>query len=221
MMHRQCSVISLVACALFAVVANAFGHAPVYPVEPPVDAAHAAPVQDHTVSRVYYSESTPTAPETWFVFDAKAGDPITMSLGVPFLARLSNFEPLLALVGPSLDVTDIRRIERGDIVDPEAVDESELPRTLPGGNGVLVFTPYGEKRIFHEHVTGTTSWILIEAEVTAPQTGTYYLVGFQPIGKERDGKLFLTVGTKERFPLRDIFGIFRIRRFVREFHELR
>jgi hypothetical protein len=204
-----------------AVAASVAAHAPVYPDKPPANSGNAAWIEDHTVSRVYYSVSDASAPETWFAFDAAAGDVIHFSMGVPYLERLEEFAPLLAFGGPGVDEGCVRRVELGDLVDPSQVTRATTLRESPASADFVTFVRFGEARVFQEHVTGTTSWILVEADVVAPETGRYYLVAFQAPGTERDGKLFLTIGTKERFPLRDVFGFFRIRRFVREFHELR
>jgi hypothetical protein len=166
-------------------------------------------IDDPSVSRVYYSRLDPRRPQTWFRFDGKAGDRVDLSVGVPKLKRLQGFSPFSALVGPGLPGFD-------------------LGFEAPPGLGAEVISSNGGPREFHEGVTGTDSWIVMEQTVTLPGTGTYYFVAFPSDTADADGsggrswdKLWMAIGTKERFGLKDIFALGSIKRFVREFHEVR
>ena len=50
-----------------------------------------------------------------------------------------------------------------------------------------------------------------------PESGRFYVVAFDP--KKAGGKLWISVGKKERFGLGDILIIFQTIRLVRSFHE--
>ncbi len=152
------------------------------------------------VSQVVYSPLTATDPQLWLTLEATAGTVLDVSLGVPVLDRLAEYRPNLAVLGPGLPAID-------------------LPMDVPPGIGGVVFESAGRApRRFHEHVTGTESWILIENAVTLPETGTYYVVAF-PTGAQID-KLWVAIGTREQFGLRDLLSFPTIIRDVRAFHEV-
>jgi hypothetical protein len=172
----------------------------------PDSVGRAAEVRDPTVSRVIYRELTPGSSQTWIRFPGKKGQKIEFTLGVPRIARLSGFRPSVALVGPGLPAADV-------------------PFAVPPGAGALVFasehTSQAEPPVFHEEFTGTDSWVHVKTESVLPASGEFYLVAFAPRPEEATGKAWLAVGRKERFTLREILGFCAIKRFVREFHELR
>jgi hypothetical protein len=163
-------------------------------------------IDDPTVSRVYYSRLDPARPQTWFRFRGKAGDGVYLSTGVPVLDRLSGFRPFSALVGPGLPPGD-------------------PGFELPPGAGLQLLAPSGSPREFHEEVTGTVSWIVMEETVTLPAAGEYWFVAYPGDAAEAAArqwdKLWMAIGTKERFGLKDIVRLGSIRRHVREFHELK
>ena len=156
---------------------------------------------DIDVSQVVYSPLSDADAQLWLTFDAVAGTPLDVSLGLPVLDRLTDYRPNLAVLGPGLPLID-------------------LPIDVPPGIGGVVFesSARGEPRHFHEHVTGTESWILLEDTVSLPETGTYYVVAFPP-GDQVD-KLWVAIGKRERFGLRDLLSFPAIIRDVRAFHEV-
>ena len=127
---------------------------------------------------------------------------VWFQVGVPVIDRLAGLEPRAAIVGPGLPVAD-------------------LGFDLPPGLGALVFAPAGQPREFHEEFTGTSSWIWLEQEYVLPSSGTWYVVAFSDATAGADDKLWLAIGTKERFGLGDLFRFGAIKRFVRAFHEVR
>ena len=168
--------------------------------------ARAAEVKDPDVSRVIYREISPGSTQTWIRFRGTRRKKISLNLGVPRIDRLSGFRPSVALVGPGLPAAPV-------------------PFDLPPDAGALIFTSQypadAPPQVFHEEFTGTDSWMLLKTEVELPETGEYYLVAFPSTPEDAAGKLWLAIGTKERFTLGEIFGIGKVRRFVREFHEMR
>jgi hypothetical protein len=183
---------------------RAFAHNLITSATAPSSWGSSISIDDPTVSRVYYGRLDPASPRAWFRFRGKAGDRVYLSTGVPAIERLAGFRPFSALVGPGLPPGD-------------------LGFDLPPGAGVQVLAPGGTAREFHEGVTGTDSWIVMEESVTLPGSGEYYFVAYpqEPAEAAAKGwdKLWMAIGTKERFGLADIFRLGSIRRFVRSFHE--
>jgi hypothetical protein len=97
----------------------------------------------------------------------------------------------------------------------------DLPFEIPDDLGAEIFKSGGNPRFFHEHFTGTESWIHIEVDRTLQSDGTYYLVAYTPGSPSAGDKLWLSMGTKERFKLRDLFTFRRWKREIRRFHEIR
>ena len=160
------------------------------------------PIGNPQVSQVYYGRLEAVRRQVWFRFSGKAGDRIWFQVGVPAIERLRTLSPRAAVVGAGLPLGDIGF-------------------ELPPGQGALVFEARGEPREFHEEFTGTSSWIVIEQEYVLPSSGTWYVVAFSERDASDGDKLWLAIGTMERFDLCDLFRFGSIKRFVREFHEVR
>lgn len=158
-------------------------------------------IEKPAVSQVYYDAWNRAKPETWFAFRGKEGDRVVIALGVPVISRLQSFRPKLALVGPGFPAV-------------------QLPFSAPVSTG-KVFSPASSPVIFHEPVTGTDSWWLVQEEITLPASGEFFLVAFSQGELPADPKLWMSIGYLERFSLGDIFSIFRWRRIVRRFHEVK
>jgi len=177
----------------------AYAHRMIWNVGVHTNAGSAIAIEDPSISQVIYHDVTEAAPQIWLTFDAKAGQSLYMQLGVPVLDRLVDYRPAMALIGPGL---------------PEP--EGDLPFEVPSGMGVLVF-PSGTPQYFLEEFTGTEDWIMREEEVDLPATGRYYFLGYEP--EPENGKLWISLGRKEHFGLRDILTINRVIDAVRAFHE--
>ena len=186
---------------LICVSFSAFAHKPASIGGTFPTAHEALKMTDIDVSQVVYSPLSESADQLWLTFEATAGTMLDVSLGLPVLDRLTNYRPNLAVLGPGLPALD-------------------LPIDVPPGLGGVVFesAARGEPRQFHEHVTGTESWILLEDAVTLPETGTYYVVAFPP--SDQVDKLWVAIGTRESFGLRDLLSFPSIIRDVRTFHEV-
>lgn len=103
-----------------------------------------------------------TAPGSWgssISIDDPTVSRVYVSTGVPVIGRLSGFRPFSAIVGPGL---------------PPA----GLGFELPPAAGAQVLAPGSSPREFHEGVTGTDSWIVMEETVTLPAAGEYWFVAF-------------------------------------------
>jgi hypothetical protein len=161
----------------------------------------AIPIEKPAVSQVYYDAWDPAKPETWFAFQGKKGDRVVIALGVPVIERLRSFRPKVAVLGPGFP-------------------REAIPFTAPVATG-KIFTASPDPVLFHEPVTGTDSWWIVREEFSLPASGEYFLVAFSQEELPANPKLWLSIGYLERFTLGDIFSIFRWRRIVRRFHEVR
>jgi len=193
--------ILILGCLLVFVSQSALAHKPASIGGVFSTADQALRMEDIDVSQVVYSPLSAANSRLWLTFQATAGTTLDVSLGLPALDRLSDYRPNLAVLGPGLPPAD-------------------LPFAIPSGVGGVVFASAarGEPRYFHEHVTGTASWILIDEAVSLPETGTYYVVAY-PSGDLVD-KLWVAIGTREQFGIRDLLSFPVIIRDVRNFHEV-
>ena len=162
--------------------------------------ATAYQIADPAVSIVVYRELSCDRPELWMELEAEAGFPLYVQLLTPYIERIADYRPSLAIVGPGLPRRSI------------GID-------IPAGNGAIVFnTRNASPQIFDERFTGTQDWVLVEETVTLPRSATYYVVAWDP--SHRTGKLAVAVGTVEQFNLADIIRFPGWRRDARAFHEL-
>ncbi|HOQ88654.1 MAG TPA: hypothetical protein PLO53_01640 [Candidatus Hydrogenedentes bacterium] len=163
-------------------------------------AESALQITDLSLSQVVY-DPLPNGGQLWLKFEAKAGDPIYLQLGMPYLEHLSDYRPSLALVGPA------------------GTGEDRVPFELPEGLTARRFDSAGkDPKFFDEPFTGTQSWILVEEEFNLAADGTYYIVAFDP--EEQGGKLWTAWGKREAFTFRDILNLHNVIRDVRTFHEV-
>ncbi len=194
---RRSLAVAALAVLCFALAAAAHKPVSIGEIYPTFD--RALWMEDIDVSQVAYSELTEVDHALWLAFDADAGTRLDLSLGVPVIDRLTGYRPSLAVVGPGLPTI-------------------ELPFEAPPDAGAVVFETAGaEPRFFHEPFTGTDSWILLEEAIDLPETGTYYVLAWPP--DETVGKLWVAIGLREQFGLRDVLSLPKVVRDVRAFHE--
>ncbi len=191
-----------IALALLAAApALLWAHKPLSASERPDAYSRALEIEEPQVSQVYYAELDAGRPQIWLAFQGRTGQAVELSLGLPVIERLRGFQPRLALVGPGLPPLS-------------------LPFPLPQQTG-RVFAPGTERpRFFHEPVTGTDSWILLEITATLPQSGRYYAVAYAQDRIPDRPKLWVSIGSQERFGLADLLRLGRWTRMVRGFHEV-
>ena len=151
-----------------------------------------------SVSQVIYREITEVSPQVWLALDAQEGFELFVQIGVPVIPRLKDFRPAMKVVGP---------------VPSDGND-------LPAGVAERYFRTdhVKEPRFFHEHFTGTDSWILRSEAVTLPTTGRYYVVAYAPSGQA--GKLWLSIGQREMFEAADLAQFGAWKKAIRKFHEI-
>lgn len=176
-----------------------FAHKPIWSEKSAVDANNAISLIDPNISQVVY-RSLPSGPnQIWTTSTANAKFKLYVQIGVPVIERLKKFRPNLAVVGPGLPKTN-------------------LSFPIPDNYGATIIdTNSVEPRFFHEPFTNTDSWILQSKTIELPQSGTFYVVAFDP--NQTGGKLWISVGKKEKFGLADILNMGQTIKLVREFHE--
>lgn len=158
-------------------------------------------IEDVTHSMVLYQEITCTAQQLWMRFDRAADVPLYVQLGVPAIARLTTYRPVVAVLAPGL---------------PAAT--GNVPFAIPEGYGMLLIEANAEPSVFDEPFTGTRSWVLREETLSLPQAGPGFIVAWHP--EDVPGKLWVAVGTKERFGLFDLLRFPGWRAEARRFHEV-
>ncbi|MEJ2649481.1 MAG: hypothetical protein P8016_13865 [Sedimentisphaerales bacterium] len=184
---------------LFVLTESVLAHKPIWSDKPAIDPNTAISLIDPNISQVVY-RSLPAGPnQVWTTLTAHAKFKLYVQIGVPVIERMKNFRPNLAVVGPGLQ-------------------KSKLPFISPTNYGATVIdTNSVEPRLFHEPFTGTDSWILESKTIELPQSGTFYVVAFDP--KQSGGKLWISVGQKEKFGLADLLNMGQTIKLVRGFHE--
>ena len=184
----------------FFVAAFGFAHKPVESVVVPNDFEKALVIEQPEVSQVYYAKLIPGKPQVWLTFMGTSGESIYLSVGVPRIDRLKLLQPEIAILGVGFD-------------------ELDLQFRTPTNTG-RKYSPGARPRDFHEPVTGTDSWIYIETSVILPADGRFYVVAYVDEPLPSDPKLWVSIGTEERFSLADVLRLGKTRREVREFHEV-
>lgn len=183
-------------------VRPAFAHRPLFTLDAAESPETAVQMANPDLSQVVYREITDKTPQVWLTFTAPKDFALFIQVGIPKIDRQKDFRPAMALVGPGLP--------------------SEAPPfPIPESTGTMTFPTQevAKPRIFHEHFTGTDSWILRSETVKLSEPGRYYLVAFSP--QKQTGKLWLSIGKKESFSLNDFKEFPAWRRRIREFHELK
>ena len=193
---RKTATISILLLVLLCSGARA--HRPIFSEKAATSPGTAVWIAQPSVSQVIYREITEAAPQVWLALDAQEGSELFVQIGVPALPRLKDFRPAMKLVGPAPS------------------DSNDLP---PGTEEKHFRTDHvKEPRFFHEHFTGTDSWILRSETVTVAKSGRYYVVAYAPSGQT--GKLWLSIGKQEVFGAADLAQFGTWKKAIRNFHEV-
>ena len=181
---------------------EANAHRPIFTEDKATGPDTAIPIKDPQISQVVYREIAKDSSQVWLTFEVPKDFKLFVQIGVPAIDRLKDFRPAMAIVGPGLP-------------------DNDPPFALPkdAGAKVMLTKEVSKPRFFHEHFTNTDSWILRGETVTLPRAGRYYLVGYSP--DKQTGKLWLSVGTKESFSLKDLKDFPMWKKRIQAFHEVR
>jgi hypothetical protein len=189
--------------AAFALLAMplAMAHQPTVSDGSAVNAESAIEFENVQISRVVYHEMNEQALQLWLTFEVDQPQELRLQLGVPFIERLEDYRPALALLGPGLPAVDV-------------------PLEIPDGLGGVIFDTRDvtEPEVFDEPFSGTTSWIISETDVQLPSAGRYYVVAYHPSAEL--GKLWVALGSEEVFELDDLLELPDVLAQVRAFHEV-
>ena len=177
-------------------------HRPVFTKDAATGPDTAILLTEPHISQVVYRAITEQSSEIWLSIEVPKGFELYIQIGVPAIDRLEKFRPAMAVVGPGLASADV-------------------PFDTPKAAGSKVFTTKeaSKPRFFHEHFTGTKSWILRSETVPLPQPGRYYLVAYSP--DKQTGKLWLSIGRKESFKAEHWLQFPTWRKLIRKFHEVK
>ena len=194
--------IALVFLAYVSCPRDVLGHHPIFTDDAATTPETAIVVKDPQISQVVYREISKENAQMWLSFTVPENFKLFIQIGVPVIDRLKDFRPAMVVIGPGL---------------PDKHPPFEIPKDM----GAKVFTT-GEvekPRFFHEHFTGTDSWILRSETIALPKAGRYYLAGYSPQGQA--GKLWLSVGRKESFSLADLMQFPTWTKKIQKFHEVK
>jgi hypothetical protein len=179
----------------------ALAHRPIFTDDAAAGPETAIQVRDPRISQVVYREITKESPQVWLAFTVPEDFQLFVQIGVPVIDRLEGFRPAIVVVGAGLP-------------------HGDPPFKLPEGAGAVVLKTgdVQKPRRFHEPFTNTDSWILRSETVALPKAGRCFLVACSPDGQF--GKLWLSVGRKESFTLKDLKEFPAWTRKIRAFHEM-
>jgi len=195
-------VLLLPAAAVMCFPHAACAHRPVFTKDAAKDPETAILLTEPQVSQVVYREITDKAPQIWLGFSVPKDFELYIQIGVPVMDRLKKFRPSMVLVGPGL---------------PKKDAPFKIPKDM--GTRILATNEVKKPRFFHEHFTGTDSWILRSETIALSEPGRYYLVAFSP--DKQTGKLWLSIGKKESFTAEDWKQFPTWRKLIRAFHEVK
>lgn len=179
---------------------SALAHRPIFTEDRAAGPDTAIGIKEPGISQVVYRELTAESPQVWLSFDVPENFRLFVQIGIPAIERQKDFRPAMVLVGPGL---------------PEKDPPFDLPKDA--GFKLLTTNEVAKPRFFHEHFTGTDSWILRGETIALPKAGRYYLVGFSP--DKQTGKLWLSVGKQESFSFQDLMEFPSWTKKIRRFHE--
>ncbi len=169
---------------LFTAAAPASAHRPVWGDG---TANGVMPIENLSTSFAFYRDISAAAQAEVYTFEAKAGEHLHAGINIPAIPGLENYGVSVALLGPGLP----------------AVNHALLPENHPENLGGLIF-PTARGADFYEPFTQTNYWGRQRVELDLPQTGTYYLLVWQPDGLP--GKYVLDTGSAEVFGPADLLA---------------
>ncbi len=198
----------LVSIFFILISSNAQAHKPV-DTSGPATKVNPIVITEHRVSWAAYNEFlTPGEVHFYRLEGVNRGEKIHLSLLVPYLERLKDFFPVIALMGSGLE-NDFAGL------DQEAV--LELLNPSPEEGVILKQFAGGEVGSFFEPFTQTRYYERQEMNIFAPASGDYYAAVFDLEG--RADKYVFAIGEEEKWGARDILSMPRIWWDVRMFME--
>ncbi len=202
------SLFFLLGFFIILISANAQAHKPI-DTSGPATKVNPIVITEHRVSWAAYNEFLAPGEVHYYRLEGvKSGEKIHLSLLVPYLERLKDYFPVIALMGPGLE-------EDFSGLDPEKI----LELLKPGeGEGVIVKQFAGQEAgTFFEPFTQTRYLERQEMNIFAPASGNYYAAVVDLEG--RADKYVFAIGEEEKWGPADILSMPRIWWDVRMFME--
>jgi len=187
---------------------NAEAHKPI-DTSGPATRENPIVISEHRVSWAAYNEFlTPGEVHFYRLEDVKSGEKIHLSLLVPYLERLKDFFPVIALMGPGLE-RDFAGLDQEEVLELLKPQEGEgiILKQFTGEEAGSFFEPFTQTRYYERQ----------EMNIFAPASGDYYAVVFDLQG--RTDKYVFAIGEEEKWGARDILSMPRIWWDVRMFME--
>ncbi len=159
------------------------------------------PIQSPTTSYAFYRELTNSSDVHLYSFEGQSGQFFHAGINIPQIGGLEDYGVTLALIGPGLPPLESSKLPFAVNLTPGA-----LP-SLSGSNPILTGVQTGtfggsltsnvRGKDFFEPFTQTNYWGRQTVELTLPETGTYYVIVWNPDGQP--GKYVMDTGTEEVF----------------------
>jgi hypothetical protein len=177
-MNRRLLPILALCLSLSFLVILTDAHIPVVP-DDGTTLATATEIINHWKSWFYYSELDPGIPH-YYTFEATAGERIRFMLNVPIPEVDRGVSPSLVLMGPGV------------------TNQGSAPGFLeiPVGAGVMVFEP--SPSLEFEGFTPLAQYEVVDLNMTAPSTGTYYVAVYD---ETTGGRYAFVTGYVEAYSL--------------------
>ncbi len=196
-------IAATVLIAALAVVPDAYAHRP-----EPGSKDGVTVIPNPTTSYAYYREILEPMHVHVYQFDAEAGQFFHAGINIPQITGLEDFGVTLALLGPGLpSIAEEQPHSHDPDDDPDhhavpsgAVQVPVADLEIDAGTGLVAESVTSEE--FYEPFTQTHYWGRQIVEMNLPQSGTYYILIWNPEG--HTGKYVLDTGTEEVFGPTDL-----------------
>ncbi|UCC87779.1 MAG: hypothetical protein JSV81_00335 [Anaerolineales bacterium] len=200
MSHMRALILTVILLGAFLAAPNAYAHRP---EQGNPDGVTLIP--SPTTSYAYYQEIQEPGQLHVYQFEGQAGQFFHAGINIPQLNGLEDYGVSLALLGPGLpplpeDQLPLRAADDGH--DHHHSPLQVFPDLhLDSAGGLVAESRKSED--FHEPFTQTNYWGRQAIDLDLPQSGTYYLLIWNPDGDV--GKYVLDTGTEEVFGSADLF----------------
>ncbi len=201
-------VIIVIIMLIFTLTFNVYAHKP---LDTSGEASRDDPIviKNHQISWVAYNQLTePFDIDYYKLLSVEEGERIYLSVLVPHVKRLRDYEPTIAVIGPGLSI------------DYDGLDRRNIQNliTLTDKQGIIVKQYRGEGNTFFEPFTQTNYWEKQKMNIEAPVDGDYYVAVFDITGDA--DKYVLSIGKEEKWGVKDLLkmpGIWwNVRMFVEQ-----
>jgi hypothetical protein len=174
-------------------------------------------IPNSTTSYAYYRELETSDPVHIYRFEGEAEQFFHVGVNIPQLDRLEDYGVTLALLGPGLPSLDATNLPFSENVSHQHEDganhvHSGLKNIVPGSETIIsglnasniggIVVESQKTDDFFEPFTQTNYWGRQVLELNLPESGTYYLVVWNPEGVT--GKYVLDTGVEEVFGPADL-----------------